>query len=61
MKRLDSLCRMVIWIRMDWSLVMDLVQRRHNARIGVNTEVRDRLKLTGQVSYVDFYKKRFEL
>lgn len=31
--------------------------RRHNARISVNTEVRDRLKLTGQVSYVDFYKK----
>ena len=31
--------------------------KRHNARISVNTEVRDRLKLTGQVSYVDFYKK----
>ena len=24
---------------------------------GVNTEVYDRLKLTGQMSYVDFYKR----
>ena len=31
--------------------------KRHNARISVNTEVYDRLKLTGQMSYVDFYKK----
>ena len=31
--------------------------KRHNARISVNTEVHDRLKLTGQMSYVDFYKK----
>ena len=29
---------------------------RHNARISVNTEVWDRLKLNGNVSYVDFYK-----
>ena len=31
--------------------------KRHNARISVNTEVYDRLKLTGQMSYVDFYKR----
>lgn len=31
--------------------------KRHNARISVNTEVYNRLKLNGQMSYVDFYKK----
>ena len=35
--------------------------KRHNARISVNTEVYDRLKLTGQMSYVDFYKKGLRL
>ncbi|MEG1586907.1 MAG: TonB-dependent receptor, partial [Bacteroidales bacterium] len=31
--------------------------RRHNARMSVNTEVFDRLKLTGNMSVVDFYKR----
>lgn len=30
---------------------------RHNARIEVNTEVNDRLTLTGNASFVDFYKQ----
>lgn len=31
--------------------------RRHNARINVNTELFNRLKLTGNMNYVDFYKQ----
>ncbi|MEG1723680.1 MAG: TonB-dependent receptor, partial [Bacteroidales bacterium] len=31
--------------------------RRHNARMSVNTEVFDRLKLSGNMSFVDFYKR----
>ena len=31
---------------------------RHNARLAVNTEVFDRIKLTANVSYVDFYKSQ---
>lgn len=31
--------------------------RRHNARVSVNTEVFNRLKLSGQLSYVDFMKR----
>ena len=48
---------MVFWIG-DGLVVGDgYSSKRHNARISVNTEVYDRLKLTGQMSYVDFYKK----
>ena len=31
--------------------------KRHNARISVNTEVFDRLKLNGTVSFVDYYRR----
>lgn len=31
--------------------------RRHNARVSVNTEVFNRLKLSGQLSYADFMKR----
>lgn len=31
--------------------------RRHNARISANTEVYNRLKLTGKMSFVDFYRQ----
>ncbi len=48
---------MVFW-NQDGLVVGDgYSSKRHNARISVNTEVYDRLKLTGQMSYVDFYKK----
>lgn len=30
--------------------------KRHNARINVNTEVFDRLKINGNVSFVDYYR-----
>ena len=31
--------------------------KRHNARLSMNTELYDRLKINGNISFVDFYRQ----
>lgn len=46
------------YLKQDGLIVGDpFSSRRHNARLSMNTELYDRLKLNGNISFVDFYRQ----
>ena len=46
------------YLNQDGLIVCDpFSSKRHNARLSMNTELYDRLKINGNISFVDFYRQ----